>query len=158
MTDTISYHERHHGYMTAVAAALEAAGFVNDGGNADPNDPRDGFIDLDLDKLPRREDGDVPWPSDQQVGVCWQEERGWWILTVTDTTSSNGRYVYELDVATIAAPSTVARAVAEKAGVTVDVADDEYPDADFPGHQFDDHQFTDGVDPAFEAALDRYNT
>jgi hypothetical protein len=142
------YHDAHTAYLTAVADALSDAGFPNDGGCADPNDPRDGFVDLDLERLGTI-DGKPIWTA-QQVAVCWQEERGWWLLTVADTTSSNGRYVYPLGVATIASPSTVAAAVAEQAGLNVDVADCGHPDVDFPAHEFDDD------DVAFELALRHY--
>jgi hypothetical protein len=141
-----NYHETHGPYIAAVAAALAAAGFPNDGGNAEPNDPRDGFIDLDLEPLRSA----APSWTAEQVAVCWQEERGWWLLTVADTTSSAGRYVYGLDVATIAAPSTVVAAVAEKAGLNIEVAACGYPDVDFSAHEFDED------DPEFEAALAVY--
>jgi len=142
------YHRAHEPYIRTVAAALAAAGFPNDGGNAEPNDPRDGFIDLDLERL-RTIDGEPIWTV-QQVAVCWQEERGWWLLTVADTTSNDGRYVYGLDVATIAAPSTVVAAVAEKAGLNIEVAACGYPDVDSSAHEFDED------DPEFEAALAVY--
>jgi len=138
------YHSAHEAYLHAVAAALAAAGFPNDGGNAEANDPRDGFVDLDLERL-----GSI-WPDDEEVAVCWQEERGWWILTITDPARSNGRFVYELGVATIASPSTVVAAVAERAGLSIDVAADEHPDADFSEHAFEDD------DVPFELALRHY--
>ncbi len=145
------YHKAHEPYVHAVADTLAAAGFPNGGGNADPNDPRDGFVDLDLDKLGQI-DGKPIWPGQQQVAVCWQEERGWWLLTVADTASSDGRFVYHLGVATIAAPSTVVAAVAEQAGLNIDVVDDGgRQDVDFPDHQQGDEE-----DPAFEAALAVY--
>ncbi len=152
MTDahaaTIKYHARHEAYIRAVAAALGAAGFPNDGGNAEANDPRDGFVDLDLERLGTI-DGKPIWTADE-VAVCWQEERGWWLLTVADTTSSNGRFVYELGVATVASPSTVVAAVAEKADLSLDVADCGHPDLDFADHEFGEEN------PAFEAALLHY--
>jgi len=145
----IEYHKRHAAYIDAVASALAEAGFPNDGGNVEPNDPRDGFVGLDLEQLEALH-GEAIWPDDQEVAVCWQEERGWWLLTIADPTRSNGRFVYALGIATIAAPSMVAAAVAEKAGLTVEVADDGHPDVDFPAHEFDEE------DPTFEAALLHY--
>lgn len=142
------YHSAHQPYMTAVAAALAAAGFPNDGGNAEANDPRDGFVDLDLEQL-EPVDGKPLWAV-EQVAVCWQEERGWWLLAVADTTSSDGRFVYPLGVATVAAPSTVVAAVAEQAGLPVDVTGDEHPDVYFPDHVFEDE------DVVFELALGHY--
>jgi hypothetical protein len=144
----IDYHERHEAYMSAVAAALAAAVFPNDGGNAEPNDPRDGFVGLDLERLGTI-DGKPIWTA-TEVAVCWQEERGWFLLTIADPASNDGRFVYELGIATIAAPSTVAVAVAEQAGLNIEVAADGHPDVDFPGHEFDDE------DPEFEAALLHY--
>jgi hypothetical protein len=146
----IRYHDRHGAYIHAVAGTLAAAGFPNDGGNADANDPRDGFVDLDLERLGTI-DGKPLWPGAQEVAVCWQEERGWWLLTVADPTSNDGRFIYDLGVATIASPSSVAVAVAEQAGLNIAVPDDDgHPDAEFPEHEFDTE------DEAFEAALTRY--
>lgn len=144
------YHSAHEAYLRAVAAALAAAGFPNDGGNAEANDPRDGFIGLDLERLGTI-DGKPIWTA-EEVGVCWQEERGWWLLTITRSASNDGRFVYPLGVATIAAPSTVAVAVAEQAGLNIEVAADGHPDVDFAAHEFDDE------DPAFELALRHYTS
>lgn len=44
----------------------------------------------------------------------------------------------------------VVLAVAEKAGLTLELADDGHPDVDFPEHGFEDD------DPAFEQALAHY--
>jgi hypothetical protein len=141
------YHQAHEPYIRAVAAALAAAGFPNDGGNAEPNDPRDGFVDLDLGPLRTA----VPGWKAEQVAVCWQEERGWWLLTVADTTSSDGRFVYDLGVATVAAPSTVVAAVAAEVGLTKVPVSCDYPDVDFPDHVQEDEE-----NPEFEAALAVY--
>lgn len=139
------YHKAHEAYMAAVAAALNAAGFTNTGGYAEANDPRDGFIELDLEQQGTI-DGRPIWRHDE-VGVCWQEERGWWVLTVDKFdepvwTGEGGyqtdqRHVYELDVATVASPVSVVLAVAEKAGLTLELDDDGHPDAHFPEHEFD---------------------
>ncbi len=82
--------------------------------------------------------------------MCGQEERGWWLLTGARSNSNDGRFVYPLGVATIASPSTVAAAVAEQAGLNIDIADCGHPDVDFSAHQFDDD------DVAFELALRHY--
>lgn len=153
------YHDAHEPYLRAVADALDAADIPTAGWFAEPNDPRDGFIDLDLDRQPSI-DGRPAWPHDE-VAVCWQEERGWWILAVDKLDpphqnkgnwQTDQRNVYDLGVATVASPATVAAAVAEHAGLTVEIPDDGHPDLDFPDHQFDDDN------PALELALRHYRT
>lgn len=155
--DGRGYHTAHQPYMAAVAAALDTAGLTTTGHYACSNDPRDGAINLDTVAIV----GAVKrvWPH-TEVAVCWQEERGWWLLTVDEFDeprwSGKGgwladvRRVHELDVATIASPVSVVRAVAEHTGITLDLADDGHPDVDFPAHEFDEE------DVAFELALRRY--
>jgi len=151
------YHSAHEPYIAAVVAALDAAGFPVDNWSAEPNDPRDGFAELNLNRQAVI-DGKVMWPHDE-VAVCWQEERGWWVLTVTKfdeprlnkgNWQTDQRNVFELGVATVASPATVVLAVAEKAGLTLELADDGHPDLDFPDHHFEES------DVALELALRHY--
>lgn len=140
------YHRAHEAYIGAVAAALDAAGFTTDVVGADPNDPRDGWIGFDMDAQPKLADGGPVWLYDE-AGVGWSEDRGWHLLLIDQPDS---RLVDELAIARVASPETVVRAVAEKAGVTVDVPGDRFPDADFPDHTFEDN------DVPFEQALAVY--
>lgn len=151
------YHQAHEAYIAAVAAALDAAGFPTAGHFADANDPRDGFIELDLERQGSI-DGKPVWPYGE-VGVCWQEERGWWILTVDKLDpprlnkgnwQTDQRNVFDLGVGTVASPVSVVLAVAEKAGLTLELDGDGHPDVDFEGHVFDE----DNV--ALELALQHY--
>lgn len=142
------YHSAHEPYIAAVVAALDAAGFPVDNWSAEPNDPRDGFAELDLGKQGVI-DGKPVWLHDE-VAVCWQEERGWWVLTVDDPLGRDSRFVYPLGVATVASPATVVLAVAEQAGITLELAGDGHPDVDFPGHEFDAENL------ALELALRHY--
>jgi len=136
--DGRGYHEAHEPYIAAVAAALDAAGFPTADFYADPNDPRDGAIKLDLGRQGTI-GGQPIWRHDE-VWIGWQEERGWWLLT--EDRRPNGqdpsRFVYGLGVATVAAPRSVVLGVAERAGLTLELDDDGHPDVDFPGHQFTD--------------------
>lgn len=142
------YHKAHEAYIGAVAKALEAAGFPVDDWWAEPNDPRDGWIGFDMEKQ-GRVDGEPVWSYDE-VGVGWSEDRGWHLLYVDDPHGRDSRFVEELTIARVASPVTVVLAVAEKAGLTLELADDGRPDLDFPDHSFEDD------DPAFEQALAHY--
>lgn len=152
------YHQAHEAYMRAVNDALTAAGIPTTGWHAEANDPRDGFVALDV--TAGMPDVCTRIWDHTEVAVCWQEERGWTLLAVDrfdepQWTGKGGwqtdsRQVYDLGLPTIASPVTVARAVAEAAGLTLDLDDDSHPDADFPGHEQDDE------DVAFELALRRY--
>lgn len=141
------YHRAHEPYIAAVAHALNAAGLHTDYWHADPNDPRDGWIGFDMDKQGRF-DGEPLWDSDE-VGVGWSEDRGWHLLTIDDPHGRNSRFVYEFPIARVASPVTVVLAVAEKAGLTLELTDDGHPDLDF------DHSFEDD-DVPFELALQHY--
>jgi hypothetical protein len=138
----------HEAYIRAVAEALESAGFPVDDWWADDNDPRDGWIGLDMAKQGII-DGEPLWKYDE-VGVGWSEDRGWHLLTIDDPHGRDSRNVTEFAIARIASPVTVVLEVAEQAGLTLELADDGHPDADFPEHTFYDD------DPAFDAALAHY--
>ena len=138
----------HEAYIDAVARAFDAAGFPTADCHADDNDPRDGWIGFDLDRQGTM-DGKPIWPYDE-VGVGWSEDRGWHLLTIDDPHGRDSRFVSELDVARVASPWSVVMAVAEKAGLSLELTDDGHPDLDFPTHTFYDE------DPAFEAALAAY--
>lgn len=144
------YHDAHEGYIGAVADALTAGGFPAADWHADPNDPRDGAIELDLDRQGTI-DGKPIWPHDE-VWVAWTEDRGWFVLTINDPHGRDSRFVYDLGVERVASPSTVVLAVAEQAGLTVELAGDGHPDVDFPWHVFDDDEVP------FELALRHYAT
>jgi hypothetical protein len=135
-------------YIGAVAAALTAAGLPAGDWHADDNDPRDGGIELDLTRQGTI-DGNLVWPHDE-VWVGWNEDRGWFLLTVDDPHGRDSRFVYDLGVARVASPVTVAIAVGEKAGLALQLDDDGHPDADFPDHDCGDDN------PEFEAALAHY--
>jgi len=82
--------------------------------------------------------------------VAWNEDRGWCVVTVADSSKSDGRFVFDLQIARLASPETVANAVAGRVGERVHVRRDGFPDLDFPDHCFED----DAVE--FELALARY--
>lgn len=148
------YHDAHGPYIAAVATALAAAGIAVNSHFADPNEPRDGAIDLDVEG-----ESVTRWPY-TEVAVCWQEERGWWLLTVDKFDKpkwtgkggwqTDSRHVYDLGVATIASPASVVQAVAEQAGITLEIEDDGHPDANFPSHESEED------DVPFELALRHY--
>ncbi len=127
--------------------ALEDAGLDVNVWTAEPNDPRDGFIGLHAPKS--HASGSSIWLNDE-VNVVWSEDRGWSVVTVEKSSSSNGRFVYDLLIARVASPETVVNAVAGQVGERVIVPGDAFPDLEFPDHSFEDD------DPAFELALARY--
>jgi hypothetical protein len=134
-----SYHEAHEAYISAVAAALTASGIEALDWYADPNDPRDGAV---------KTEPVGSWVDHDEVWIGWQEERAWAVLTIDKRTDS--RYVYDLDVCTVASPETVTNAVIAMAGLDGAAPTDNFSDEDFPGHEFDVD------DPEFEAALAAY--
>ncbi|MER7331777.1 MULTISPECIES: DUF6292 family protein [unclassified Micromonospora] len=144
------WYRAHVPYIRAVARALAAAGFPVADWDADPNQPRDGNIALDLTRQGTI-DGQPIWSHDE-VNVGWNEDRGWFLNTVDDPHSRDSRYVYDLGIERVASPASVALAVAEKAGLTVNLAmeGDGHPDVDFPDHHCEED------DVPFELALRRY--
>jgi hypothetical protein len=139
----------HEAYIRTVANYLTKVGFPVADWHADDNDPRDGNIELDMDKQGTI-DGNRIWPYDE-VHVGWNEDRGWFLLTVDDPHGKDQRVVYDFTIARVASPYSVADEVAGKAGLTIDLPDDGFPDLDFPTHTFEDDD-----DPEFEAALAQY--
>ncbi|MBW6435380.1 hypothetical protein KZ829_16705 [Actinoplanes hulinensis] len=139
----------HAGYIRAVAAALEAAGVPVADWRADDGVPRDGWIPFDLARQVRLH-GRPVWDHDE-AGAVWSEVDGWRLLTVDDPGGRNVRSVHALDVTTVAAPSSVARAVTERAGIRSGGPRAEEVDTDFAGRR------AGTGDPAFEAALRRYS-
>lgn len=143
------YHSAHEAYIGAVAEALTTEGFHVDDWSAEPNDPRDGYISLHV-AMNRETHLDNPIWSNDEVNVAWNEDRGWCLVTVKDSHSSNGRYVFDLVIGRVASPANVASEVAEKIGDGVSGTNDDHPDLDFPEHSFEDD------DVAFELALRHY--
>lgn len=135
------YHDAHEAYIGAVAAALEAGGVEVLDWHADPNDPRDGAIQV-------RPAGALA--KADEVWIGWQEERGWWLVTEYERPGEeNSKFVYEFTCASVASPESVAVSAREQ-GLPWDGPADSYPDEDFPEHYFD----TDNV--PLELALRRY--
>jgi hypothetical protein len=134
---TIDYHDAHNAYIEACADAIRAAGYHVINAWGDPNDPRDGCIEIT--------------PTGKYAGydelfLAWNEERGWNLVTGN---GRDNRNAHDMGLALVASPSSVAREFAEMSGAIVLPAHDDHPDLDF------DHEFeTD--DPAFEAALAHY--
>jgi hypothetical protein len=137
------YHEAHEAYIGAVADAFDAAGITALDWYADPNDPRDGAIQLDPKTLNTEYDG---------VWVGWQEERGWTVLQeVEHEHRDNSKYVNDLNCCLIASPESVVRSVCEHFAIPPgSIKGDDFPDVDFGGHTFD----VDNV--GLELALRRY--
>jgi hypothetical protein len=141
----------HEAYIGAVADYLDKNGFPVADWWADDNDPRDGWIEFDMDRQGSI-DGKPIWQWNE-VGVGWSEDRGWHLLFVDDPHGRNSRFVDELAIARVASPWSVADEVAGKVGLTVDLPDCGFPDLDFPTHTFEDED-----DPEFEAALAAYRS
>ncbi|MEU8664333.1 DUF6292 family protein, partial [Actinoplanes philippinensis] len=107
----------HTAYIRAVAAALETAGVPVADWRADSGPVRDGWIPFDLTRQMRLH-GRPVWDHDE-AGAGWSEERGLYLLTVDDPAGRSVRTTQALAVPTLAAPGTVARAVACLAGLPV---------------------------------------
>lgn len=137
----------HAPYIRAVAEALEAAGIPVADWRADDRVPRDGWIPLDLVRQVRLH-GRPVWDHDQ-AGVGWDEDHGWYLLTVDDPYGRSVRTTRDLAVPRLAGPRSVARATARQAGLAGPDGPDERG-RDFPAHRCA------RPDPAFEAALLRY--
>lgn len=139
------YHQSHEPYLRAVADAFERAGCEVITWYANGNDPRDGAVQIDPTAV--NSDADEVW-------VCWQEERRWYILTEHERPGQESvKVVEECICDTVASPETVVRATLEHFKVPTEaVPADGYPDVDFHGHEFD----TDNV--ALELALRRYRS
>lgn len=144
----VGYHRAHEGYIGAVAEVVAAAGYEVYDWSAEPNDPRDGVIILDTQAMSG--DDQLPIWSNGEVNVAWSEDRGWSLVTVEESFRNDGRFVFDLPVARLASPETVANAVAAQIGEQVTVPADNFPDADFPEHTFEDD------DVPFELALAVY--
>ena len=138
----------HAGYIRAVAGALEAAGIPVADWRADAGEPRDGWIPFDLARQVRLH-GRPVWDQDE-AGIGWSEDGGWYLLTVDDPGGRGVRATRKLDLATVAAPASVARAVARLASLALPPVGGEGPDRDFPGHR------AEVPDSAFEDALLAY--
>lgn len=93
------------GYLRAVAAGLEDAGLPVADWRADPGE---GWIPFD-----RRRPSIVAWEHDQ-AGLTWSESDGWALLLVN---SPGRRRTVPLAVPLLAAPASIALAVATWAGV-----------------------------------------
>ena len=133
--DGRGYHQAHEPYIRAVAATLDGAGLYTASWHAEPNYPRDGFIELDMNRQGVIDDHAL-WPYDE-VGVAWIENQGWF-LVCEQIQGRASRYVFNLNLERVVSPAAVAIAVGEKAGLTLEVDDDGHPDLDFPGHSFED--------------------
>lgn len=140
----VGYHDAHAAYLDAVADALRGAGFEPTDWWADPNDPRDGWIEI-------RPVG--VYADFDEVGLGWSEDRGWHVLAVDKRRAGmreDARYVFDVTPSRIPSPQTVVAEFAAMAGVEVEVPADDHPDADFLHHTFEDD------DIEFEQALAHY--
>ncbi|MBG0562165.1 DUF6292 family protein [Actinoplanes aureus] len=138
----------HAAYIRAVAEALEAAGVPVADWRADSRVPRDGWIPFDLIRQVRLH-GRPVWDHDQ-AGLGWDEDNGWYLLTVDDPYGRGVRTTTKLAVARLAAPTSVVRAVARHGGIAGPAGPQAHPDLDFPDHR------AGRPDAGFEAALLRY--
>ena len=138
----------HAGYIRAVAEVLEASGVPVADWRADDRVPRDGWIPFDLVRQVRLH-GRPVWDHDQ-AGAGWDEDRGWHLLTADRIGGRVVRTGKDLNVARVAAPRSVLRAIARLAGITVPDGRAAQPDRDFPDHR------AGAPEAGFEAALRRY--
>ena len=145
------YHSAHEPYIQAVADALAANGFPVADWFADPNDPRDGNITLDMARQGSI-DGQPVWSSDE-VHVAWDEDRGWRLLFVEDPHGKDSRWVKFLGLSRVSDPLSIVVAVAHEAGLNLgELVGDNHPALDFPDHDCQEND----EDVPFELALRHY--
>lgn len=96
----------HGPYITAVSAALGAAGIHVTDGHADDHDPRGGYIETTTPGRPR------------PIGLGWDEERGWYCGQVDDHGRLN--LIVDFNLGLVPAPAAVVQAVRIRLGSPAD--------------------------------------
>jgi hypothetical protein len=142
----LHYHRAHEPYITAVAHELQRCGVEVQEWWANPDEPRDGAIELA-----------VPIRPYEETHFAWREDLGWYDIR-TKTSGTLGDVTVDLPVGHLAVPFEVATAICEVLGhpVTVDKPDwrppaDYNPDAVGPEAWWD-------ASPDLERALTCYTT
>lgn len=138
--------QEHEPYIAAVVVAFETARLKVLTWHADDYDPRAGALQLDPDQLN---------VGHEETWVGWQEERGWFVLTVDERGGGQdpSRFVYDLDCANLCNPATVVRTVCGFFSLPPGdwlFAEDSYPEVSIRPHHWEDD------DEEFEAALAVY--
>lgn len=142
----LHYHRAHEPYVTAVAHELQRCGVEVEEWFANPDEPRDGAIELS-----------VPLPGYEETHIAWREDLGWYYIVSADRSEALGDSV-DLPVGHLDEPFEVAAAVCKVLDhpVTVDTPDwrppaDYNPDAVQPEAWWD-------ASPDLERALTCYTT
>lgn len=142
----LTYHTAHKPYIAAVAHELERAGVAVEDWWADPDEPRDGAIELA-----------VPMPGYEQTHVAWREDQGWYYMPGSDA-QALADYTVELEVGHLAGPFEVAAAVCKALARPFTVDRPEWrPPADYNPDAVEPEAWWD-ASPDLERALTCYTT
>jgi hypothetical protein len=142
----LSYHTAHGPYIAAVARELQRAGVEVEDWFDNPDEPRDGAIELT-----------VPMPGYEQTHVAWREDQGWYYMPSSDA-QALADYTVDLPVGHLAEPYDVAAAVCKALDrpFTTD-RPDWRPPADYNPDAVEPEAWWD-ASPDLERALTCYTT
>jgi hypothetical protein len=142
----LTAHEAHDPYITAVAHELQRAGVEVLEWFANPDDPRNGAIELA-----------DPMPGYEQTHIAWREDMGWYYMPSSDSSSAHADRTIELEVGFLDEPHEVAAAACKALDRPFTT---ERPDWRPPADYNPDAVAPEGWDasPDFERALTCYTT
>lgn len=143
----LSYHRAHEPYIAAVAYELNRAGIKYQDFYANPDEPRDGAIELTQ-----------PLPGYEETHIAWREDHGWYYIPTSDRSNALGDYTVDLPVGHLAVPHEVAVAVGEALNRPVStLAPDWKPPADYNAEAVASDDWFD-ASPDLERALTCYTS
>jgi hypothetical protein len=143
----LHYHRAHEPYIAAVAHELERLGVDVEEWFANPDEPRDGAIELA-----------VPLPGYEQTHIAWREDMGWYYMPSKDNSSALADYTVDLPVGHLAEPFDVAAAYCKVIDHPVTVDKPEWrPPADYKPEAVGPEAWWD-ASPDLERALTCYTT
>lgn len=142
----LHYHRAHEPYITAVAHELQRCGVEVEEWWANPDEPRDGAIELTM-----------PLPRYDETHVAWREDLGWYFIVSSDRGSALGDTI-DLPVGHLDKPFEVAVAVCKVLDHPVTVDKPEWqPPADYNPEAVEAEAWWD-ASPDLERALTCYTT
>lgn len=143
----LHYHRAHEPYIAAVAHELQRCGVEVEDWWANPDEPRDGAIELS-----------VPLPGYEETHVAWREDMGWYYIPSSNRGSALGDTTVDLPVGHLAEPFDVAAAMCKVLDHPVTVDKPEWrPPADYNPDAVEPEAWWD-ASPDLERALTCYTT
>lgn len=98
----LDYHSAHEPYIAAVARELHRGGIACRGFWANPDEPRNGSIELV-----------VPMTGYAETHIAWREDLGWYYMPSSEYGSAHADYTVDLPVGYLDEPHDVAVAVGQ---------------------------------------------